>query len=64
MVVIGPGEGEDVGGAVDPVVARAVYEELAGTGLNRRDALREAARRLGVSRKELYDALLGDEMGE
>jgi 16S rRNA (cytidine1402-2'-O)-methyltransferase len=64
VIVIGPGGGERVEGPLDPVVARAVYDELVGAGLGRRDALREAARRLGVGRNDLYEALLGDETGE
>ncbi len=60
VVVIGPAP-ERKAGPVDPGAARAAYEEALGAGMERGDALRAAARRLGVSRRALYQLLLEDE---
>jgi 16S rRNA (cytidine1402-2'-O)-methyltransferase len=59
-VIAPPAAGRSSAG-LDRARAREVYDEVAGDGLDRPSALREAARRLGVSRKVLYTALLGDE---
>ncbi len=61
VVVIGPGSRPEPLPVPGPVQAREVYDGVVAEGLNRRDALREAARRLGVSRRTLYTALLEDE---
>lgn len=50
--------------ALEPAAAREVYDAVAAEGLGRREAVREAARRLKVSRRVLYEALLGDETDE
>jgi hypothetical protein len=60
VVVIGPGAGVPARDVSAPEV-RALYEEVAGRGLGRREALRETARRLGISRREVFASLLGDE---
>jgi len=60
VVVIGPGGGAPAREASAAEV-RAQYEEATRRGLGRREALRETARRLGISRREVFASLLGDE---
>jgi 16S rRNA (cytidine1402-2'-O)-methyltransferase len=63
VAVIGPA-------AVAPVresaaaEVRAAYEDAVARGLDRREALRETARRLGLGRREVFASLLGDERGD
>ena len=44
-----------------PAEVRQAYEEATARGLDRREALRETARRLGVGRREVFARLLEDE---
>ena len=60
VVVIGPSTGAPAR-AASAAEVRAHYEEAAARGLGRREALRETARRLGISRREVFASLLGDE---
>jgi hypothetical protein len=43
---------------------RQAYEEATARGLERREALRETARRLGVGRREVFARLLEDERAD
>jgi 16S rRNA (cytidine1402-2'-O)-methyltransferase len=61
VVVIAPPAGGAADGQIDSARAREMYDQVVSEGLDRPSALREAARRLGVTRKVLYTALLGDE---
>lgn len=64
VVVIGPESRQRQPQALDRAAAREVYDAVAAEGLDRRGAIREAARRLGTSRRALYAALLEDETDE
>jgi 16S rRNA (cytidine1402-2'-O)-methyltransferase len=56
VLVVGPGTADDPR-APDASSARQAYEEAVGLGLDRREALRAAADRLGLSRRALYALL-------
>jgi 16S rRNA (cytidine1402-2'-O)-methyltransferase len=60
VVVIGPAAEAPAHEATADEVRR-VYQEATGRGLDRRQALRETARSLGVSRREVFTRLLEDE---
>jgi 16S rRNA (cytidine1402-2'-O)-methyltransferase len=60
VVVIGP-RSEPSRGPVDVVAVREAYERAVEAGADRRLALRTVAERLGVSRREVYRALLEKE---
>ncbi len=60
VLVVGPAPAAPTG-AVDPARARSAYDEALGAGMARSEAMRAAARRLGLSRRELYQLLLEDE---
>ena len=60
VVVIGPAAEAPAHAATAAEVRRA-YGEAVARGLDRRRALREAAARLGVSRREVFTRLLEDE---
>jgi len=64
VIVIGPMQVEEPRGQPSPDEARRAYDEAIAGGSGRPSALREAARRLGVSRRELYSILLDDETAE
>jgi len=58
VLVVGPVVANDDAAEVTPDKASAAYQRAIGDGMDRRTALREASRRLGVSRRELYTKLL------
>jgi 16S rRNA (cytidine1402-2'-O)-methyltransferase len=60
VVVIGPPAAAPAR-AVTAAEVRQMYEESTARGLERREALRETARRLGVGRREVFARLLEDE---
>jgi len=58
IVVIGPpteSQGEDR--TTDSEAVREAYRQSVGRGLGRREAMRETARRFGLRRREVFDAL-------
>jgi 16S rRNA (cytidine1402-2'-O)-methyltransferase len=58
VLVVGPGEPSGPArDDVDAVAVRAEYERALAAGGDRRDALRRAARRLGLSRRQAYRCL-------
>ncbi len=57
-LVVGPVSPDEGVTLVTPTDASTAYHRAVGDGLDRRAALREASRELGVSRKELYAKLL------
>ncbi len=59
-LVVGPPPVAAATGAPTPEAAAAAVEEALGRGLDLAQARREAARSLGVSRKELYALLIRD----
>ncbi len=64
VVVIAPESQRGPTPTPSPAEARAAYDAAAAEGLGRREALHEAAGRLGVRRRVIYAALLEDEAGE
>lgn len=60
VVVIGPPAAAPARAATAAEV-RQLYEEATARGLERREALRETSRRLGVGRREVFARLLEDE---
>jgi 16S rRNA (cytidine1402-2'-O)-methyltransferase len=64
VVVIGPPRADDATDRPTTDDARAAYNAAIAGGMARPEALRAAARRLGVSRRELYSLLLDDEIVE
>lgn len=62
VLVVGPRDGS---GARAPACSKAqirhAYARAVAAGLERRQALRKVAQDLGVPRREVYEALLGDE---
>jgi 16S rRNA (cytidine1402-2'-O)-methyltransferase len=60
VVVIGP-KVEAPPDRVGPAAIREAYERLVSGGHERREALRETARRLGLNRRDVYRALLETE---
>jgi 16S rRNA (cytidine1402-2'-O)-methyltransferase len=63
IVVIGPGEIEVEALEATPENIRAEYQMAVSDGLNRPEALRQTARRLGLRRRQVFD-LLADKKGE
>lgn len=62
VLVVGPEPGGGAPGTcADPEAAQKAYRDALSEDLSRADALRAAARRLGVSRRVLYDLLEKDE---
>jgi 16S rRNA (cytidine1402-2'-O)-methyltransferase len=64
VLVVGPPAGDQTTGRPTAVEAKAAYDTAIAGGSDRPTALREAARALGVSRRELYSLLLDDENAE
>jgi 16S rRNA (cytidine1402-2'-O)-methyltransferase len=64
VVVIGPPPEDDATHRPTTEDAREAYNAAIACGMDRPEALRAAARRLGLSRRELYSILLDDEIVE
>jgi 16S rRNA (cytidine1402-2'-O)-methyltransferase len=60
VLVVGPRSAPEEA-EVDPVEVRREYLRLTSNGLDRRAALKEIARGLGVSRREVFSALVDDQ---
>ena len=60
IVVIGPGEIEVDSLDVNPDAVRSEYRKAVGDGLNRREALKRTADRLGLRRRQVFDLLVDD----
>jgi len=63
IVVIGPGEIKGGALEVTPEKIRSEYQKAVSDGLNRPEALRQTARRLGLRRRQVFD-LLADKKSE
>ncbi len=63
IVVIGPGEIEVEALEATPEKVQSEYREAVSDGLNRPEALRRTARRLGLRRRQVFD-LLADKKSE
>ncbi len=64
VLVVGPVIRDDAAFVLTPDAASAAYQRAIGEGLDRRTALREASRRLGVSRRDIYAKLLEAEKAD
>lgn len=64
VLVVGPVDRSENVTTVTPDQASAAYHRAIGEGLDRRAALREASRRLGVSRRDFYAKLLEAEKAD
>ena len=61
VLVVAPAEtGQGPAAGVDPEMIRTSYHALVNEGWSRRDALREAAQRLGVRRRQVFDAVASE----
>jgi len=60
IVVIGPGEIEVDAIEVTPEAVRSEYRRAVSDGLNRPEALRRTAGRLGLRRRQVFDLLADD----
>jgi len=63
IIVIGPGEIEVEAPEVTPEKIQSEYRKAVSDGLNRPEALRQTARRLGLQRRQVFD-FLADEKSE
>jgi 16S rRNA (cytidine1402-2'-O)-methyltransferase len=63
IVVIGPGEIEVEALEVTPETVRSEYQKAVSDGLNRPEALRQTARRLGLRRRQVFDLLADKKSG-
>lgn len=64
VLVVGPVVRSEAVATVTAETASAAYNRAIGEGLDRRTALREASRRLGMSRRDFYDKLLEAEKAD
>jgi 16S rRNA (cytidine1402-2'-O)-methyltransferase len=60
VVLVIAGAGEDPPAAEAPPDLRALFAQLTASGMTRRQAVKEAARRLGRPARDVYRELLGD----
>jgi 16S rRNA (cytidine1402-2'-O)-methyltransferase len=63
IIVIGPGEIEVEALEVTPEKIRSEYRKAVSDGLNRPEALRQTARRLGLRRRQVFDLLADEKSG-
>ncbi len=64
LVVAGASEAESPAASETPPDAVGLVRALAEGGLGKKEAMREAAKRLGLSRRDVYRAVLAAEEGE
>ena len=59
VVVVAP-RGDSRGAEANPEAVRSEYRRALAAGLDRREALRATARRLGIRRRQVFDLLATD----